>query len=926
MSFSPPSYTGPSSWQQYCIEFTPVSTTVTIRFTGTSGAALAGAHIDNVSLMQCCTNPPCNEPLVVNCSTNKTVQCGAAWQFDAPTASSLCCPITPTVSVFATWTNGVCPKIATRIWQIVDCFTNITTCTQTVTIVDTTLPVVYCPGANIVTYTCDTSNKVYFSATAKDACSGTLPVTYSHASGSLFPVGNTTVTVTATDACGNVGSCAFIVSVKQYSLLGGRTLGIKDNGQNNTESAPRSAYLLNAHPGVKWNDFDTKFAGRPFGASFLKLPKNLTCATLEIWMKPYRKGVFSTTSQNDTITIRSASSVIVNSQISALGGTFSPWLFQSFQKYTITFNPAQLALINLNNQLDIFVQDSTIVDSAKLTYCYCFDLDKLGGVDVSMNNGVLVNGPQFTSLKPIPDVTNYTATVLPGATKGIRLGLPVKQLGFLTNATLSATAEVNGQSSPTAVTLTGVGNGNVNLALSSIPAEVTQLQLTLKRNGAIVGQSTQPASNGAPSIIIMHDGVEVTSGQQGLIWMEDMWEFLTVANLGSSGQDGVSIGNIGSSGQDGVKSIIIMHDGVDYNLGSSGQDGVEFNLGSSGQDGLINLGSSGQDGVECTVRMRNPSSIQTSVLPATLADTVTIRLVNPTTTSDTLLTGVTLVAGGLSEVQLAGAAVKMGDLWTQSLGDVTSAADGDQVSVSAHDPSATNRWGIIIHLPVTNAASIHLNEINNSTASNGIVNVVAYGIVGSNLVDVARASIIGDDWGWGIASDFSGVGSSNELYQVYNHGVQVASFTFHGTPHVPVLPTLLSTTDSGTKWIYEWATDGIIAINGSNYLGNELRITAVAPAALPVSVRFLGIGSSGQDGVSIAGKTPPPNWTVMPLEWDADDLHIQWTGPRGGAVESASTLNGPWTTVPNQNAYSATMPSPESTNAAPSQFFRVRSN
>ncbi len=921
VNFNPPQYTAPSSWQQYCVEFTPQSSTLIIRFTGTSGAALAGAHIDNVTLMQCCTNPPCDEPLVVNCSTNKTVECGTAWQFDPPTASSACCPTSPVVSVVATWTNGVCPKLISRSWQVTDCFSQWVTCTQTVTVVDTTLPVVKCPG-NIVAYTCDPTKKVYFAAIAKDACSGTLPVTYSHVSGNSFPVGNTTVTATATDACGNVGSCTFIVSVKQYTLPGWRTLGIKDNGTLPTETATRSVYL-NSLSGP-WNDFDTKHAGRPFGASFLNLPKGLTSATLEIWLKPYRKSLFSNASQNDTITLRSASSVLVNSPISAPGGSFSPWWLQSsFQKYTITFSPAQLAAINVNNQLDIFVQDSTIVDYARLSYNYCFDLDKLGGVDVSMNNGVLVNGPQFTSLKPIPDVTNYTATVLPGATKGLRLGLPVKQLGFLTNATLSATAEVNGQSSPTAVTLTGVGNGNVNLALSSIPAEVTQLQLTLKRNGAIVGQSTQPASNGAPSIIIMHDGVEVTSGQQGLIWMEDMWELSTVANLGSSGQDGVSIANLGSSGQDGVDSIIIMHDGVDYNLGSSGQDGVEFNIGSSGQDGI---GSSGNDGVEFTVRMRNPSSIQTSVLPATLADTVTIRLVNPTTTSDTLLTGVTLGAAGLSEVQLAGAAVKMGDLWTQSLGDVTSATDGEQLSVSAHDPSATNRWGIIIHLPVTNAASINLNELNNSTASNGIVNVAAYGNVGSNLVDVARASIIGDDWGWGIASDFSGIGSSNELYQVYNHGVQVASFTFHGTPHVPVLPALLSTTDSGTKWIYEWASDGIIAINGTNYLGNELRITSVAPAALPVSVRFLGIGSSGQDGVSIAGKTPPPNWTVMPLEWDADDLHIQWAGPRGGALESAPTVTGPWIIVPNQSAYSATMPSPESTNAAPAQFFRMRSN
>jgi hypothetical protein len=47
------------------------------------------------------------------------------------------------------------------------------------------------------------------------------------------------------------------------------------------------------------------------------------------------------------------------------------------------------------------------------------------------------------------------------------------------------------------------------------------------------------------------------------------------ANIGSSGQDGVSC-NIGSSGQDGVSC----------NIGSSGQDGVRCNIGSSGQDGV----------------------------------------------------------------------------------------------------------------------------------------------------------------------------------------------------------------------------------------------------------------------------------------------------------------------------------------------------
>lgn len=110
---------------------------------------------------------------------------------------------------------------------------------------------------------------------------------------------------------------------------------------------------------------------------------------------------------------------------------------------------------------------------------------------------------------------------------------------------------------------------------------------------------------------------------------------LEVANIGSSGQDGVSIevspssrrvtmGNIGSSGQDGIDMEVLssMRRLTVGNIGSSGQDGVSIevdgtsrrltvgNIGSSGQDGVAmevdastsrlvvhNIGSSGQDGV-----------------------------------------------------------------------------------------------------------------------------------------------------------------------------------------------------------------------------------------------------------------------------------------------------------------------------------------
>lgn len=99
---------------------------------------------------------------------------------------------------------------------------NTTTTTTTLTVADQTDPVVSCPTDIVVFLPLNspaTSMPVtYPAATATDNCS-TPTITYSHASGSTFPVGNTKVTVTATDAAGNDSTCEFNISVR-YNFSG----------------------------------------------------------------------------------------------------------------------------------------------------------------------------------------------------------------------------------------------------------------------------------------------------------------------------------------------------------------------------------------------------------------------------------------------------------------------------------------------------------------------------------------------------------------------------------------------------------------------------------------------------------------------------------------------------------------------------------
>lgn len=84
------------------------------------------------------------------------------------------------------------------------------------TVNDTTAPVISCP-TSIVVYlppnSPDTSMAVsYPAATATDNCS-TPTISYNYPSGSVFNVGTTTVTATATDAAGNQSTCTFNISV-----------------------------------------------------------------------------------------------------------------------------------------------------------------------------------------------------------------------------------------------------------------------------------------------------------------------------------------------------------------------------------------------------------------------------------------------------------------------------------------------------------------------------------------------------------------------------------------------------------------------------------------------------------------------------------------------------------------------------------------
>lgn len=106
-----------------------------------------------------------------------------------------------------------------RTYKATDEFGNFATATQTITVDDNIAPVIDCPQdiiVNAIPGVC--AAEAFFNVTATDNSGRTVTITTSHASGSSFEIGTTTVTVTAVDACGNESTCTFNVTVVDQAV------------------------------------------------------------------------------------------------------------------------------------------------------------------------------------------------------------------------------------------------------------------------------------------------------------------------------------------------------------------------------------------------------------------------------------------------------------------------------------------------------------------------------------------------------------------------------------------------------------------------------------------------------------------------------------------------------------------------------------
>jgi len=185
---------------------------ITRTWTATDNCGNSSSCQQTITILD--TTPP-----VINCPTDVTIECDQSTD-PSNTGSATAidnCDTNVTISYTDSETAGSCPqeKTISRTWHAEDDNGNYAECIQTITVEDTTTPVITCPGD--ITLECDQSTDPSNtgSATASDNC-GAVTVTYSDNIVSGNCPDNYTIqrTWTATDECNNSSDCVQTITVQ----------------------------------------------------------------------------------------------------------------------------------------------------------------------------------------------------------------------------------------------------------------------------------------------------------------------------------------------------------------------------------------------------------------------------------------------------------------------------------------------------------------------------------------------------------------------------------------------------------------------------------------------------------------------------------------------------------------------------------------
>jgi hypothetical protein len=183
---------------------------------GMYGRALTAAEVLN--LFNTCPTSATSCPANITVS-NTTGQCGANVTYATPVGADNCAGATTTQTAGLASGSFFPVGTTTNTFRVTDASGNSTLCTFTVRVNDTQSPTLTCPANMTVSTPIGSCTAIVnYTPTATDNCTGAISIVSTPASGSVFNLGTSTVTVVATDAAGNSSTCSFTVTVNDGQL------------------------------------------------------------------------------------------------------------------------------------------------------------------------------------------------------------------------------------------------------------------------------------------------------------------------------------------------------------------------------------------------------------------------------------------------------------------------------------------------------------------------------------------------------------------------------------------------------------------------------------------------------------------------------------------------------------------------------------
>jgi hypothetical protein len=320
----------PASGSFFSIGTTTVTVTATDASGNTASCSFTVTVIDN-------------DPPTANCPSNITVnntsgQAGAIVNYTnisvpnghtlvASPASGSFFPI-GTTTVTVTITKGSSNNTAS--------------CSFTVTVIDNDPPTANCPSNITVSNTTGQAGAVvnYTAPTVSDNAPG-VTSSASPASGSFFPIGTTTVSVTATDTSGNTASCSFTVTVTDTESP---TISCPSNIIVNNDSGQAGAVVNYPTPTVSDNAPGVTSSASPASGSFFPIgTTTVTVAATDASGNTASCSFTVTVNDTESPTINCTADVVVNTtpgQCGALVNYAAPTVSDNAPGVTSNASPA----------------------------------------------------------------------------------------------------------------------------------------------------------------------------------------------------------------------------------------------------------------------------------------------------------------------------------------------------------------------------------------------------------------------------------------------------------------------------------------------------------------------------------------------------------------------------------------------------------